>query len=285
MAEDNREIIIRRARCFECGGELTLGRDRGCFVMAAVLSGWVSVRVEGGSFCTLGENNLLISGDEGGLIISKNDGGSANILTVEFECGSAALEKLTDRVIPLSRQKRRYLGEIVREMGRKDIDARELCFDRGEAESSFGERVILDNALSSLLVRIRRDLQDESFGNPEEDFEVRNQAQALRRYLYENYKTKITLDGLCFIFRSNKTTICKIFKEEYGMTVLGYLNSLRLGEAKRMILEERLSVTEIAESLGFESIHYFTRFFKKMTSQTPTEYARIVGERKRIAEQ
>jgi AraC-like DNA-binding protein len=155
-----------------------------------------------------------------------------------------------------------------------DGDA-ELSYESTRREELFGERILLEGALSSLLVRIVRDKILGESGS-EEDFEVRNQAQALRRYLYENYRNKITLDSLCFLFRSNKTTICKQFRDEYGITVLGYLNSLRLKEAKRLITEGRQSVTAIADHLGFESIHYFTRFFKKMTGKTPTEYARVV---------
>lgn len=109
-----------------------------------------------------------------------------------------------------------------------------------------------------------------------EQGDVRGLGQAICKYLCENYTSRITLDSLCFLFRTNKTSICRDFRREYGMTVMDYLHALRIGEAKRLIADGGLSVTEIAGRLGFESIHYFCRLFKRLTGMTPTEYSASV---------
>ncbi len=280
MREETR-VSIRRSKCFECDGGLRFGKERGILVLFAVLSGWVTVECGGDNF-VLTENNLVIKPVDSELSIAMREGERATVLSVEFEGVGFSDKAIFGMPIPLGKTKRRYVGEFIREMTRDETDSAELIYESGAKEMLFGERMILENSLGSLLVRITRDIMGDTERDSGEDFEIRNQAQALRRYLYENYRTRITLDSLCFIFRSNKTTICKQFREEYGMTVLGYLGSLRIKEAKRLILEEHRSVTEIAEMLGFESIHYFTRFFKKKTGQTPTEYGRIIGQRMRI---
>ncbi|MBR6548413.1 MAG: helix-turn-helix domain-containing protein, partial [Clostridia bacterium] len=46
--------------------------------------------------------------------------------------------------------------------------------------------------------------------------------------------------------------------------------------AKRMICQEEYNFTEIAERLGFSSLHYFSQWFKKQTKRSPTEYATSV---------
>ena len=281
MREEKAALIIR-AGCFECAEDISFGNENNTFVLFTVLSGWLKVNIGGEDFL-LCENNIILKARESALSVSSSESERATVLFVEFKSGILKKADIFDRLIPLGREKRRYLGEIIREMSRRCDDETELTYDASLKEELFGERIILEGALASLLVRI---IRDEILGesDSEEDFEVRNQAQALRRYLYENYKTKITLDSLCFLFRSNKTTVCKQFRDEYGITVFAYLNSLRLKEAKRLITEGRQSITEIAFSLGFESIHYFTRFFKKMTGKTPTEYARLVcGWRKNLA--
>ena len=99
------------------------------------------------------------------------------------------------------------------------------------------------------------------------------------QYITENYTQKITLDNICFLFGTNKTTLCQSFKNDYGMTVLGYINSLKIAEAKRLLRENVLSVTEISQALGFNSIHYFCRIFKKYQNQTPTEYVNTIRSR------
>ncbi len=279
MGEQSR-INILRCRCFEPQEKLFFPENSGGKLMLAVLTGWLKLEVSGESI-VLAENNLLLRSERESLTILTDESEKATVLLIEFFELDFSKGEIYGKIIPLGKTKRRYIGEIVREMSRDDGDSAELIYERGEERGGFGEQIIIENALSSLLVRITRDLMSGSGGDSIEDFEIRNKAQAVRRYLYENYKTRITLDSLCFIFRSNKTTICKQFKEEYGMTVLSYLNSLKIKEARRLLLEERLSVTEIADELGFESIHYFTRFFKKTTGQTPTEYVRTVGGRRK----
>ena len=52
-----------------------------------------------------------------------------------------------------------------------------------------------------------------------------------------------------------------------------YCQRLKIDAAKRLIRQKRMNFTEIAESLGYSSIHYFSRHFKKQTGMTPTQYA------------
>lgn len=275
---EGRGVRIIRADCFELCGEIFLGISPERCVLLAVLSGWVSI---GDDRSILSENSIFIKSGESELRVSEGNSG-VQILLVEFEGSEFSDKDIFDRIIPVGRMKRRYLGEIIREMSQKDNDTAALHF-LPEREQVFGQDETIRNALSSLVIKVVRD----SFSNGEdssEDYEVKNTAQALRRYLYENYKTRITLDSLCFLFRTNKTSICKQFRDEYGMTVVGYLNHLRIKEGKRLLLENRLSVTEIADQLGFESIHYFSRLFKKTVGQTPRDYLRIVGKRQKFIE-
>ena len=52
-----------------------------------------------------------------------------------------------------------------------------------------------------------------------------------------------------------------------------YFKNLKIDEAKIMIREGEYNFTEIAHRLGYSSIHYFSRHFKKATGMTPSEYA------------
>lgn len=275
MREDNR-VGLYHARCFKASGEIFFGKSRGHSLLFAALDGWLEIRL-GEEKLLLGKNNLIIKSEDRTLTAVPS--ASCTVLAVDFT-GFSEFD-IFDRAIPLGRTKRRYLGEVIREMNREDEDSPELAFDGDSEDSPFGGKEIIENSLSSLLIKIVRD-SVKSNSDSAEDFEVRTQVQALRRYLYENYRTKISLDSLSYLFRSNKTTICNQFRQEYGITVFAYINSLRIEEAKRLLTENIRSVTEIADHLGFESIHYFTRFFKKTTGMSPTEYKRTVGTRRRI---
>ncbi|RYD24347.1 MAG: AraC family transcriptional regulator [Verrucomicrobiaceae bacterium] len=65
---------------------------------------------------------------------------------------------------------------------------------------------------------------------------------------------------------------CKIFKRATGMTFTEYLTRARVEEAKHALLRPQARITEIAYAVGFQSLSQFNRSFKRLTSQSPTEY-------------
>ena len=60
------------------------------------------------------------------------------------------------------------------------------------------------------------------------------------------------------------------------MSVIAYCNQRKIERAKQLIREERMNISQIAESLGFSSIHYFSRMFKKIEGMAPAEYGRSI---------
>ena len=64
------------------------------------------------------------------------------------------------------------------------------------------------------------------------------------------------------------------------MSPISYFISLKLDEAKNMITDTDLNFTEISESLGFATVHYFSRLFKNKTGLTPSQYAKSVYKNK-----
>ena len=92
------------------------------------------------------------------------------------------------------------------------------------------------------------------------------------KYINVNYSNTITLDILSKFAGINKTTLIHIFKEYYGTTPIKYLNIVRIEKAKELLLNSNLTVSEISEIVGFQSIHYFSRYFKSKESCSPMEY-------------
>lgn len=98
-------------------------------------------------------------------------------------------------------------------------------------------------------------------------------------YLNTKYTEKITLNELSFLFGTNRTTLCREFKAATGKTVAAFVAEKRLEEAKSRIVASGATFTEISAALHFDSIHYFTRFFKKHTGLTPKEYRQRFAHR------
>ena len=91
-------------------------------------------------------------------------------------------------------------------------------------------------------------------------------------YLNDKFKERITINEISFIFGTNRTTLCKEFKQATGTTITEYVAVKKLELAKKHVAYTNATFTEISNQLNFESIHYFTRFFKQRTGYSPKEY-------------
>ena len=64
-----------------------------------------------------------------------------------------------------------------------------------------------------------------------------------------------------------------LFREKAGTGPIDYWIRLRIERAQELIRQGTMNYTEIAESLGFASLHYFSRQFKRVTGTSPSQYA------------
>lgn len=92
------------------------------------------------------------------------------------------------------------------------------------------------------------------------------------KYIEENYNKPITLDDLCSSININKSYFCTIFKEHTGETFSRYLSHYRIKKAKKLLKDTNLSITDIALTVGFNSVNYFNNNFKRLTDMTPAQY-------------
>jgi len=70
------------------------------------------------------------------------------------------------------------------------------------------------------------------------------------------------------------------FKASTGETVHKYVEGVRLGLAKRLLAENKLSTKAISFQLGFKNPAYFSAVFRRLTAMTPTEFRACVSGRK-----
>ena len=63
---------------------------------------------------------------------------------------------------------------------------------------------------------------------------------------------------------------CKVFKKATGLTFTDYLGRVRVEKAKSLLLNPHLRVSEIAYTVGFQSLTHFNRVFRKITGEAPT---------------
>ncbi|HHV09670.1 MAG TPA: helix-turn-helix transcriptional regulator [Clostridiales bacterium] len=80
------------------------------------------------------------------------------------------------------------------------------------------------------------------------------------------------LEDLARIFYMDKSYLSRIFKEVTNFTVNEFINCQRIGHAREYLLDPNLSIHEVSNKLGYESISYFDRVFKKYVGISPLQY-------------
>ena len=98
----------------------------------------------------------------------------------------------------------------------------------------------------------------------------------VRAYLEKNISRKLTLADICRDNLVGRSYLQKVFREKTGGGAMEYFGSMKIEKAQELIREGRHNFTEISALLGYTSIHYFSRHFKKVTGMTPSEYASSV---------
>ena len=97
--------------------------------------------------------------------------------------------------------------------------------------------------------------------------------EAAVEFLAAHISENLTLAEIADGCSMSVSKLKMLFREKCSGGPINYFNSLKMEKAKEMIREGKLNFTEIADRLGFASLHYFSRLFKKITGLSPTEYA------------
>ncbi len=91
-------------------------------------------------------------------------------------------------------------------------------------------------------------------------------------YICENYTMSITLNELADHTYVSTYYLSRMFKKELGKNFVEYLNEVRIEKAKELLKDNKYKTYEVAELVGIQDPHYFSKIFKKYVNMTPTEY-------------
>lgn len=99
---------------------------------------------------------------------------------------------------------------------------------------------------------------------------------AVSDYVSAHFCENLALDELADRFFISKYYLSRSFREVTGFGIREYVNILRVQKAQSMLLETSLTISEIAEALGFDSITYFERIFKRHLSVSPVQFRKNI---------
>ncbi|HEY5584964.1 MAG TPA: AraC family transcriptional regulator [Ruminiclostridium sp.] len=125
----------------------------------------------------------------------------------------------------------------------------------------------LNDILSNLLIS---SLSDIDWNKKTPDIII-NAKEALEA----GYKNRIDMDEFSNAMYINKFDLIRKFKKHIGITPYEYLIKFRINQSKNFLESTDLSITEIAESVGFEDCSHFIKMFKQYEKTTPLQYRKF----------
>lgn len=215
--------------------------------------------------------------------LSANHKTAPNLVVVSFHCSSPAMDFFRGRLLAIDDNERQLLSRIVREAQNSfpvslgDPYETRMQIQR-DAPLGFEQmiRLWLSLLLLTMLRRystqpevsvrketVRRSLDDTAY-------------QKILDYMNAHLTEQLTLAQLAKETLMGRSQLQKLIKVRHNCGVIDLFLQLKINAARQMIRENRLNFTEISQVLGYSSIHYFSRQFKKLTGMTPSEYSSSV---------
>ena len=112
------------------------------------------------------------------------------------------------------------------------------------------------------------------------DFERFNKVY---RFLVKNFNKPIKLEEVAAVAGLTPTAFCRYFKERTKKTFVQYLNDMRIGHAKKFLIEGKMKISTLSMEVGFNNLSNFIEQFKKSTNMLPSEYQEKYGVKKKKA--
>ena len=97
-------------------------------------------------------------------------------------------------------------------------------------------------------------------------------------YIDKNFSDpSISLDKVAKNVNISPSYLSAVFSQEVGQTLTEYITSRRINEAKNMLRNTDMRLSEIAFAVGYKDPHYFSFVFRKVSGCTPSDYRRGTG--------
>ena len=246
---------------------------------------WEIVYVDKGHvYATAGSNEFLLNAKQ--LYLHKPmefhnircDGTvAANAVVMSFDGNCPELHNIAGRILTCPEESQPLLASIISEAREAfstplgDPNIKELL---RKDHQPFAAEQMIRIYLEQLLIKLIRAggqtgapaaMPTRSFSN--------QRLKAICSYLEENVENRIMFEDVCRQFSIGASALKKLFRDNVGCGVMEYYGRCKIERAKLMIREREMNYTQIADTLHYTTVQYFSRHFKRCTQMTPSEYA------------
>lgn len=235
-------------------------------------------------------NRVFIADDEMWIVIGLKKmiqkSGYPFVVVGEANNGVAALEELEEKQPDILFTDIRMPGynglELMEKLKEKHLNMK-VIFVTGYADFEYAQtalrlgafdyllKPITEEKLGEVLERLLEMSEDIDGNGVEEEINLTT-IQRIIQEIRENYAENITLTDLSKKYGISISHLSSLLKTELKLSFTEYIASRRIQKAKELLGDDKLSIEEIAEKVGYNDYFYFTKVFKKNTGISPSKY-------------
>ena len=236
--------------------------------------GDVTVFADDKSF-VLEQGNVIFHNPNEWHNVRANGVDAANITIITFASPSKAMSFFENKILAVGQKQKELLSKIVSEYTnafKTPLNDPYTTHLERRSDAAVASEQLIKLFLCEFLILF---LRNDPSGRQRTVRSIHSSDATLNlliNYMEQNITKTVTLKELMEYSGTNRTAIENIFRENLGKGAVEYFLILKIELAKKYLREDNYNITQISEILGYSSIHYFSRQFKKITGMTPTEY-------------
>lgn len=204
-----------------------------------------------------------------------------SLFVMSFLCHSSHMHFFENKILQINDNERQLMAQIIIEAKKTfSNQLNDPYFEKLLRYNStpFGAEQLIKAYLESILIQLfrRYNSGEQQKMNYPGTIKRKNDAAAFRQilnYLDNNVQGHVTVEQICKDNLIGRSQLQSIFSSKYNCGVIDYFTKLKIEMAKQLVRDNHMNFTQIADYLGYSSIHYFSRQFKKTTGMTPSEYS------------
>ena len=135
------------------------------------------------------------------------------------------------------------------------------------------QQMMVDGEMTRLFMEIARSYR----AHNSEKYQVNTYVRKAVRYIRDNFDTEFMIEDIAKVCNINENYLQRIFKEVKGVSIVQYINRLRMDKAEMLLLNSDMSIVDIAESVGFNSRQHFGHVFQQHNNMSPKAFRQIGG--------
>lgn len=161
-----------------------------------------------------------------------------------------------------------------KELLRKNVikAANQLGFSASEPLKELESIVYLDNQYTTALTQLIEMCANYIWLNNIIKLNNSNLGQEIRLYIANHLTENLSVDSICSKYSISPSGLYQLFQKVYGCGVVKVIREERIKRAKELLLDSKLSVSDVAAQVGILDANYFTRMFKAETGTTPKNF-------------